>query len=213
MPLIQGTISSLPTTRIADGTVSNFLQGRQGEIAVSELHGKQYTNNINGLVWHGNVNAVTLPVNAANLVSVFSLINPVGSVRNLELIHLDVAAVLATTVVDGVSWVQQSIRGGSVLPTTFTAGVAQPGLVGGPGSQSGLFCTAATHIGTPVVLTSANAYFGAVTSTVANAIHYDYDGTIILAPGSIISLVVSTTAWTASGFAAHVSWSEGPLNG
>ena len=212
MPLIQGSISALTTTRASDSTNANAFQGRQNELVVSDLHGKQYTSNINGYVWHGNVNAVTVPINAANLVSVFSLINPTGSNRTAELVHLDIATVLATTVVDGVSIVQQSIRGGSLLPTTFTPGTAQGGLVGGSGSSAMVFCTAATHIGTPVALASGLSTYGAVTQNNLATAHYDFDGTVILAPGSIVSVVMSTAASTASGLGLHLSWSEGPVN-
>jgi len=212
MPLIQGNIGAVTTTRIPDGTVTNILQGRQAEAVVSELHGKHYKNNYDSLVFHGSVNAVTIPVNGANFASVFSLINPVGSTRTMELLRLDVGAVLATTVVDTVNLVQQSVGTGSVLPTTFTAGVTQAGLIGKTASPAGIFCTAATHIGTPVVVAGALAYFGAVTSTAGNIISYDFDGTIILAPGSIVSVVMSTAASTASGMAIHMAWSEGPLN-
>jgi hypothetical protein len=212
MPLIQGSIATLTTTRANDGTATNVTQGRQGELLVSELHGKQYTSNLNGYVWHASVSGVTVPVNAASLASVFSIINPVGSNRTAELIRLDVGSVLATTVVGHVGLVQQSVRGGAVLPTTCTAGVQQSGLVGGSGSSAMVFCTAATHIGTPTVLAGSLATFGAVTTTAANTISYDFDGTIILAPGSIISVVMSTAPSTASGLSLHAVWSEGPVN-
>jgi hypothetical protein len=212
MPLIQGSIGTLTTTRIPDGTSNNIGVGRQSDLWVNELHGRHYTSNFNGLLFHGLVNAVTVPVNAANLVSVCSLINPVGSPRTLEVQLIEVYSVLAATIVGGVNVVQQSLKGGSVLPTTFTLGVTNPGLVGGAGAASGLFCSAATHIGTPVVQDHIG-FFGAVTTTAANLIQKDFNGSLILAPGSIISIVMSTAPSTASGLGIHVAWSEGPLNG
>lgn len=212
MPLIQGQVGSLTTTRLGDGTTTNAFQGRQGEICVSELHGKHYQSNMSGLVFHAHVTGVTVPVIAANLVSVFSLINPAGSTRSVELISADVGIVLATTVVNTLNLYQQSIRGGSLVPTVFTAGVAQPGLIGGAASSAALFCSAATHIGTPVAVCQI-ATFGAVTTTAANAIHLEFDGTVILAPGSIVSFAMSTAAGTANGLSLGLRWSEGPLNG
>lgn len=212
MPLIQGSIGTLTTTRIPDGTSNNIGVGRQSDLWVDELHGKHYTSAYNGLLFHGLVNAVTVPVNALNLVSVCSLINPTGSPRTLEVAFIEVYSVLAATVVGGVNVVQQSTRGGFALPSAFTLGVTNAGLIGGAGAAAGQFCSAATHIGTPVVQDHIG-FFGAVTTSAANPIQKDFHGSMILSPGSIISIVMSTTASTASGLGIHIAWSEGPLNG
>lgn len=198
-------------TSLPDGQTPVMLGGKSAEGIVAELHGKWYTGAYRGNVFHGFVTGVTVPVVASGLVSVASLYNPAGSQRNLEVISTDVGIVLATQVVNHVGlYFQAGIGSNTSIPTSQTVGTPVNGMLGAGAVSQGKFLTAATHVGTPV-LAAMIATFGATTTTADNPIHYDFDGKLILPPGSIVSFATSTAASTASGLAVGISWAEWPL--
>src|SRR3954471_8545966 len=100
MSLNQGRVLNPSSISAPDTQTLDILLGRQGEQLASELHGKYYTINKRGGLFTGNVTAVTVPVIAATLVSVFSLYNPRNSGVDMELIDIDITSVLAAVVVD-----------------------------------------------------------------------------------------------------------------
>src|SRR5579862_6362700 len=75
--------------------------------------------------------ALTVPVNANNLVSVFGIYNPPNSGVWVELVTLNVIARLATTVVNGFG-IYFSTVAKSALATFTTAGTVVANFVGGP---------------------------------------------------------------------------------
>jgi hypothetical protein len=182
---------------------------RNGSLLVAEAQGKYAAAARSGNLFHAAAPVLTIPATAGSLASVFTLVNPVGSPKTVELIEVDIAIILATTVVDGVALYEQSVAGGNLMPTTFTAGTPTNALIGAGSKPSAIFCTAATHIGA-LTLKDFVSTFGASTSTADNSIAKRFDGTIWLPPGSCIALAMTTTAWTASGLAAHISWAEWP---
>ena len=207
MATIQGVVAAPSTTSAADTSNPIALMGKSNELIKTDLHGKWYTAAYRGRVFSGSVAAVTLPANASNLVSVFSLFNPANSPVNLELISLNWAYVLATTVVNGLGLYYQRIGGAVTIPTSQTAGTVTSGQVGNTASPNGLFLSAATHVGTPT-LGTIMGYTGAVTSTAANINQYLFDGKFILPPNTIVSVAMTTAASTASGFTASLDWAE-----
>lgn len=197
----------------SDGNSVTLNAGRQSELLVSEIHGKWYYAALRGNVFSGQASAITVPVIANNLVSVFSLYNPAGSKANLEVISVDLGLVLATTVVNVYGlYFQSGIGSNTSIPTSQTVGTATSGnlVMSGATVSQGKFLTAATHVGTPTLITMLDT-FGAVTSSADNPISYTFDGKLILPPGSIVSLAASTAASTASGMAASITWAEWPL--
>ena len=207
---INGLVANPATTVYSDGTNPLPSLGKQGDVLTSRLHGRWYTANYRGQVFVGAtpVAGVTLPANAANLVSVFSLWNPAGSGVNAELIDLDVFMLNATEVVAAIALVSQSGVGSSVaVPGTLTKVVPNPGNLGNtPGSNKVGFYSALTHVGTPVVL----KYLGGFQATAAGQQrpHVDFDGTVIVGPGSVVSLI-STTVQTQAA-AVSLTWAESP---
>lgn len=187
------------------------LGGRQGETLVSDVHGKWHAAARDQNVFVGSVTGVTVPVIAATLASVFSLYNPAGSNKYLEVVSTELGLVLATTVVNHFGWYYQAgIGADTVIPSSITVGAARNAWVGGSAAPVGKFLSAATHTGTPALHTML-ATFGATSTTVAGPIIKEHDGKLLLPPGTIISLAASTAAGTASGMAASVTWAEWPL--
>lgn len=210
MATIQGIVNPPSSTSAQDGANPLVLQGKAGELVKTDLHGKWYTAAYRGRVFSGSVAAVTLPTNASNLVSVFSLFNPANSPVNVELISLNWAYVVATTVVNGIGLYYQRIGGAVTIPTSQTAGTVTSGLVGNTASPQALFLSAATHVGTPTLGTIVG-YTGAVTSTAANINQYLFDGKFVLPPNTIVSVAMTTAASTASGFTGSLDWAEWPI--
>lgn len=210
MALNQVTVGNLTNVSNADGTTVTNLAGKAGEAMVAEIGGKYYTRTYRGGVFTFTQAAITLPVNAATLASKFGIYNPLGSGKNLELICCDAAYVLATTVVNGMGLYYST--GSNASGSTFTtAGTQISNFINGSGSSSVAQCySAVTHVGTPT-LAAIMFYSGAVTSTAFNTLHYDFDGRVVVAPGTLLAVANTTAAGTGSGTTLAMTWAEVPI--
>ena len=137
----QVQTNPVPSASLPDGFFAFQLGGKQGDGIVSELHGKHYTANYRGKMFVATAAAVTVPVVAASLVSVFTLYNPPGSGVNMELVEASAVNVLATTVVDALAW-YFSTAVLSAGGTFTTAGTPQPLNVGSGNAPAGKFYSA-----------------------------------------------------------------------
>lgn len=201
--------SAYNSTQPTGSTLQNDFTGASGEKLVADAHGQWYNANYNGKVFTYNVTAVTLPVIANNLVSKFALYNPAGSGKNLEIIRIDVGLVSATTVVDTLGLYYSS--GSLASASTFTtAGTALSGIVGASATNVAIPYSALTHSGTPV-RHSILGFYGAVTTTAANQWTVNPNGSIIVPPGTVISLAMSTAASTATSTDLGITWAEVPV--
>lgn len=206
--LLQGNVG-ITTTSNATGSTPFAPAGNQGDLLVSELHGKHFSANYRGKVFVATAAAVTVPAIAASLVSVFTLWNPPGSGVNMELIETTVVPVLATTVVDGIGW-YFSTAALTAAGTFTTAGTPQPLNVGAGFISAGKFYSAYTHSGTPVLVDLIGG-FGATTDAVSSMPQKFYDGRLILPPGIAMSIAMTTAAGTGSGLTLSASWQESPV--
>ena len=163
-----------------------------------------------GQVFHASRAAVTLPVNAATLVSVFGLHNPAGSGKMLEMIECEAHAVLATTVVNalGLYFSNGSNASGATFTTPVAGGVKSSRLGEGVTSVCTLY-SAVTHVGTPELVDIIGGW-GAVTDGGATPIRKVWDGKIVVPPGTLLALAMTTAAWTGSGFTGLLRWAETP---
>lgn len=206
---IEGNVVNPYTTAVPDNTAAALAQGRNGELLVAMAHGKYFTAAARGALFSYNVTGVTIPKNAATLVSVFSLYNPVGSGRLLELVTFDLGVVSATTVVDTTGLYSQT----AVLTakgTFTTAATPIPALLNSGLAGVGVPYSAFTHSGTPVRV-AILATFGAITTTTNQLAHYDFDGKIVIPPGSIVSVANVAAASNATSCDINMSWLETPL--
>jgi len=197
----------IPVANVPLDTKVQMTGGLQGEGWVTPLHGPHYAACYSGNVFHAFVAGVTVPVIAQSFASVFSIWNPNNSSVNLELISADVGIVLATTVVDHVGIYYQS----NAAPTLTTLGTPVNGKLGIGATNQGKFYSALTHVGATPALAAIIATFGAVTSTADNPIHYDFNGKLLVPPGTVISIAMSTAASTSSGLSLGLSWAEWPI--
>lgn len=199
----------LGTTNYPAGTAINQPAGQQGEAYVGHVHGNYYAAAKAGLVFHAHATAKTVPVVAANMASVFSVYNPIGSGKVLELISADIGLVLATTVVDVIGLHYEKFTSAP----TYTAGTEISALLGSGLRSTAVYATALTHVAmgtTSAARAAILTTFGAVTSTADNPITYYFDGKVLVPAGVAVSVATSTAAWTATGMDIGLSWVEWP---
>lgn len=212
----MGQVITPAGSNFGDGTTqAQGLIGKQGETLAADIHGQFYNMAVRGKVGKFNRTAVTIPVVANNLVSVFGLYNPAGSGVIAEIIQTEIAQVLATTVVDALGW-YFSTAALSLLATFTTPAVANTNFFSGRvGDAPGLGViphNAVTHSGTPVRVDVVFS-FGAVTDAVVfGGVAKNHNGTLLLPPGILMSLAMSTAAGTASGLDPGVVWAEFPYS-
>jgi hypothetical protein len=203
MPVLYGAVGAPSNVSIADGQNAPALQGKAGELNVSELHGKWYTSAYRGRVFSTGVliAGVTIPVNTTTAPT-FTLFNPLGSGVNLELISLDVGWPAAAASVVGTLLGTTGVQ----TPTATTAGNIYSLLIGAGAVPQGKFFTAATIVAITQHMPLMN--ISTVTDTM-NPAHVDFDGRVVLAPGSLFTLT-STPVQTAVALPA-LSWAEYPV--
>lgn len=153
--------------------------------------------------------AVTLPVNANNLVSLFGLYNPPSSGKMLELIECEAHAVLATTVVDALGLYYSN--GSNASGATFTTQVntIENGRMGEGTPSVCRAYSSVTHVGTPVLADLIGGW-GAVTDGGATSVRKEWDGKLLVPPNTLVALAMTTAAWTGSGFTGMLRWAEVP---
>ena len=210
---LVGQVGNPASTSQSDGNTPPISAGRQAELLTAEIHGKYYTAAYRKNVFKFNVTAVTVPVVASGLVSVFTLWNPPSSGVVGEIVETMVGQVLATTVVDTIGWYFSS--GNLALAGTFTTkSVALTNhfsaRVGDTPANTILPYTAYTHSGTPVRCDIIGS-FGAVTDAAFTLPVKAHDGKLLIPPGTAMSIAMSTAAGDAAGLDLQVDWAEWPF--
>jgi hypothetical protein len=209
MPVIFGGVGNIPNTSLGDSANAPALQGKAGDLIASELHGKYYTSAYRGRLFSASAAAVTVPVIASGLVSVFALWNPPGSGVNMEIVETTVSQVLAATVVDTVGWYYSTVAA-TAAGTFTTFGTVQSQIVGNTPANAGRFLSAFTHSVTPTLIDIIGE-FGATTNATTLPVTKLYDGRLILPPGIAMSVAMSTNAGTTAGLTVLASWAEFPI--
>lgn len=210
----EGNVLNPVSINLSDGLQQVPTLGKQGEQLYSKVHGDYYNASVRRNMFAFLRTAVTIPVITTTVTSVFSLWNPTNSGVIGELIDTDIGQVLATTVVDVVGWYASS--GAAALAGTFTTkgvsfGGTSPNYFSArageiPNGQVQPF-SAYTHSGTPDRI-DIICSFGATTDAVVIPAGKEYKGRVLLMPGTVISVCMSTAAGTASGLDISTRWAE-----
>lgn len=206
MPIIFGQVGPPASPSLSDGANQAALQGKNGEIVASELHGKYYTGAYRGKLFSATAPAVTIPVVASGLVSVFTLYNPPASGVNMEIVDTTISQVVAATIVDTVGW-YYSTAPATAAGTFTTKGTVQSQIVGANPNNAGSFYSAYTHSLTPTLI-DVIGDFGATTNATSTLPTKVYDGRLILPPGIAMSVAMSTAAGSTSGLTIQATWAE-----
>jgi hypothetical protein len=204
MPAIQiqpGPPSNNSTT---DGNLYTMLGGKSAEGIVAELHGKYYTQNYRGKLWHANITtASAIPVFATNATPNFFIWNPPNNPNNVVLVRFKVGFHAGTGIAGAIGYCYipnvTSLVGTAAPLSAATTTTIRPGLMGlaGYGGQV-VAGSAATVTGTApyawVQHSWSNLSQGApITSTAAAySLFEEFDGSIILTPGTVFAPLAST---------------------
>ena len=206
-----GNVGDPTAVALADGSAMPLRAGHETDQFVDDLHGKHYTVNYRGKLFEATAAAIAVPVIANNLVSTFSLINPPSSGVNAEMVDVTVTLALALAVVDVVGWYYSPVT--KLFAGTFTTpGSPNSGEVANNPPNKVLFYSAYTHSGTPT-LVDAIGQFGATAITSPISTSKFYDGRLILPPGIVMSIAMSTAAFVAATNTVNIEarWCEWPV--
>ncbi len=194
----------------SDGTEVSARFEKNGALVVTQGRGKWAELCSRGKVFQASVAAVTIPVIANNLVSVFGLYNPAGSGIDMEIIDTEVTAAVATTVVDQFVWAIDLTAAKSLAATFTTLGAPKCRRMTESPANQGRFYSAVTHSGTPETYAPIGQD-GATTSPGGGGRRREYDGSLILPPGFLMSVAATVAAGTATGLNIQATWAEIPI--
>jgi len=204
--LIQGQVGPSVLT---DGTQAAPLrQGRTGEGLITQLHGKYYESNLRGSVFVATTTAATLST-LGTAVS-FALTNPAGSTKNASIIRVEVGITTApATPVVGIYAIYVNSNPVAAA-VTGTALATAPALIGSNLSSSVKAFTTATLPATPTLYrVLQNKETGASTTIpYLPTFAIDFDGTMILGPGTALSVQQNTADATNASAIITVVWEE-----
>ncbi len=200
MAFLQGVVST-PGNNAA-GTNPIAPCNPDGAPMVSELHGKYYSANRAGHVWTtaALIAGVTIPVNTATAAT-FGIYNPANSGINIELISFDLGTITTGALTQGEILATISKQ----LPSSVTvaANVMNPMNSGSPGAvafTTATFVASTTHIPIACILAAAVA---------AGALHYDFDGKLLLPPGW--AMQITGTPAQSNVTMPALTWAEWPV--
>lgn len=164
-----------------------------------------------GKVFHAAVSAVTIPVVAGNLISVFGIYNPPGSGVDVELIECEVTQAVATTVVDEFGIYADTAAALSALATfTTQLTTVTNRRVMDPAANLARVYSAVTHSGTPRRVAGLGQD-GAVTNAGTSSRSKPFQGGLIIPPGILCSVAASVAAGAGSGLNVDMAWAEIPI--
>jgi len=219
MPVMFGQVTSGTSATSQSGNVA-APQGKQGELINTKLHGDFYSAAYYGNLFISStlVAGTVIPVQATNLVSTFTIWNPLGSGVNCELVRYSWANTTTVFVVGSIAlWIQTAVGGANAVPGTLTALAVRPALWGGASvapvasNKAGMY-SAATLVNTMATNMWQGPMLwapGAVTSNQQGPFNYDFNGTTVLGPGTIAT-VAAFAAQTAACNQTLI-WAEWPL--
>ncbi len=208
---IVGNVVNPPSTSLTDQATPPLASGRQGELLISEVHGKFYGGAYRGAVYSCQVNAVAiLKVIATGVINVLALWQPTSSTVIAEMISTDIQTVAAATIVDAYGW-YRSLPADAAASTFSTVLTAVSSRVGATATNQMIAYSALTLPNTVApVRVDLIGGIGATTNT-GQVIRKEYNGTFLIPPGNLLSLLASTTDSTAVGDSIAVHWAEWPL--
>jgi len=218
MAIVWVTRTAIPP--VSQSGANPALGGAANEAIYAKLRDDHFTASYNGVGYqsHTLTAGTTIPVQATNLVSTFTIWNPLGSGVIVELVRYTAAFLAATTVVSDVSlYIQTAVGGANAVPGTLTALAVRPSfwssaVIAPGGANKANMYSAATLVNTMATnMFRGPTLFGptAVTSTALGPTNFDFRGTVLLGPGTI-----ATTAGNAaqtSATAQSLYWNEWPF--
>lgn len=197
------------SNQIVGGTAfAPGLLGKQRDQWISSRHGRNYNMSQQGAMF-GAANSAGVTTSAALATTYVGicLSNPAGSNKNLAVMNISGAMIVAPSTITTYGIILGYAAGGIIVHTTPLT--VNNSFVGGTANSAavGLVDSACTLVGTP-------AWGGPLAqcsdATHASFFNVDIGGGIILAPGAYMA-VGSNIAGPASGFMGGFVWEELPI--
>ena len=200
--LFQGIASNPMMTKNTPGSTVNAIAGENGDMVVSQLHGKYYNANAAGKLYYASNAAAGAAFTIFSNTSFvgLALFNPAGSGKKLEIVRASMGmAANAATAASAWGYCWQTGVGASLVGTaapisgstaiTATRGSGICGVAG----QGDSVVTALSAVTLSAALAwGRNANFGTGTGAITTAwgvmLYEDLEGTIIVPPGTLFAL-------------------------
>jgi len=232
--VIEGQVGQ---AALSDGAGQAFRQGRQGDLIISELHGRFAEQALRGNLFCGGMTGTTISnatfttadalsatlATAATSTPIVGLWNPLSSTINAIILQAHLTLTLTALTATGpgnLVWVvytgQNAITTGaqpfnrkSLLATgSLCKNLAGVALTGLSSVQSAIFAASSLGAGQAYGITETATAVGFMTQQIGQV--ENIDGSIILPPGGILGLFATVTpvAHTAAG---SLLWEEVPV--
>lgn len=188
-------------TNPAGATQSGRL-GYQNELSTAQRHGADYAATMAGTVMFGaNQTGATLSAALATTYTGLCLSNPAGSGKNLAVLNISGALLVAPTTITTLQLIAGYAAGGVTVHTTALTPLNA--LLNGSAPVAKLDA-AATIVGTPAFVRTLGQ---APTATTAFSFSHNINGGIIIPPGGYVA-IGANIAGPASGFVGSFAWEE-----
>lgn len=205
--LIQATVGQQNNPDSASPVIARA--GHQGDLILSELHGRYYETNYRKNKFYGSSGAVpsVTTVALATTYTGLCLYNPAGSNVNLSIDKVGYSFLVAFPAAATIGL----LVGFSGAGITTASAAASPGassFIGAGAVPSGKCALSATLVGTPFLHTVfGEGLTGAITTVPEGMNIVDLEGSVILPPGAYAAIYTSTVSGAAS-LAASFQWEE-----
>ena len=203
--LVQGATGAV--NKYADGVAppQGVRQGNQGEVMVSELHGRYYEQSYRrNLFTAANAALVTTSVGLATTATGLILSNPIGNLVNLSLLKVGWAMAVAPAAAYFIGLAQGYSASTNVVHTTPVAPAAGLYGIAVPTAKTDTAATLPLAPNYQLVLGGGGA------AVYTGPSIYDLEGSLILPPGGF-AIIATSVASGAAGFAGSFMWEEIPI--
>lgn len=221
----QNIVGQPPTA--GNNAIVNGRAGQQGDLIVSELHGRFYEANYRNNVYFGGHNALTaLSANTVTLTAtttpILGVWNPTNNTSNLVILQANLTC-LANNLTSGAgpgAFVWALSLNNGAISTGLNPYNAKTLLQSGSNAKFFAGATALTGLSNNlVVVAGANlpAPSGLTYTTLASTAllpayvgREDFDGSLIVPPGGVLALL-NTTSSTVFSCVGKLAWEEVPV--
>lgn len=198
------------TATAADGSQPIARMGRQNDIIVSELHGRYYEQAFRRNLFYAYTTAATLTASNTTYTG-HGLYNGSSgsSAVNLVLQKVGVGVSVTSASMTGIALGYSS--GQNIVPTGQTAATQVGNLYLGGAAPLATAFKAATLVtaGTPLFPIMHNT--AAINTVGVDQVVMDFEGSVIVPPGGVITLLALGAASASSAVTAAFFWEEVPV--